>query len=181
MFIDDKLTFTIRTAPRVTSAFLRVGEGDELPTEKVSPGIFRKQLALSQAGVYMVDVRLLVDGNAESFDDIDQVTVKEDVKKILSLDYTTDDARKEANLSWTYTGTIEHFKINYGLNKNNMRLSLRTVVPQGMLVLADPTLPYYVQVFPVDAQDNVIGDPSDIITIPPVAPKAPVCGDNKIE
>ena len=148
-----------------------------LPTEKVQPGMFRKQIALSSPGVYPVDVKLSVDGNETMYEDEDTVTVVADERKILTLDYTTDEERKRANLVWTYTGAIDYFKITYGTNKATLRLSVTTVNPTGMLVLADSTIPYYAQVFPVDANGVVNGDPSPIITIDPLQPALPVCGD----
>lgn len=46
-----------------------------------------------------------------------------------------------------------------------------------MLVLADPMIPYYAQVLPVDEYGEIIGDPSKVITIDPLQPALPVCGD----
>ena len=64
VLVDEKLTFTLSTADRVSSAFIKLGDGDMLPTEKVQPGTFRKQIAIGNAGVYPVDVQLSVDGNS---------------------------------------------------------------------------------------------------------------------
>jgi hypothetical protein len=48
-------------------------------------------------------------------------------------------------------------------------------------VLADPTIPYYAQVFPVDENGEVNGLPSEIITIGPLQESQPVCGNSLLE
>lgn len=48
-------------------------------------------------------------------------------------------------------------------------------------MLADPTQTYYAQVFPVDENGIVNGEPSDIIQIGPLTERDPVCGDSIIE
>ena len=184
VMINEKLTFTIRTAPQVTSAFLKLWEGDLMPTEKVQPWVFTKQIAISNAGVYPADVELSVDGNRTMYEDVETITIEapvEETKRIITLNYTTDDARKKADLVWTYEWMIEYFKIKYGTDRNTLRLSLTTSSPNGMLVLADPTIPYYAQVYPVDENGIVNGEPSAVITIDPVLPPEPICWNGRIE
>ena len=181
VFVDEKITFTVTTAERVTSVFLKLSDHDEVPMEKVKAGEFTKTMSLSEVGSYPVHVRLVVTGNSTDFKNVDTVTVKEEIRKILDLNYTTNDERTKADLTWTYTGTIDYFKVKYGTNKDNLRLSITTTNPKGMLVLAEPTIPYYVQVFPVDKDGGVNGDPSDIVTIDPLVVETPVCGDGKRE
>jgi len=181
VFVDEKMTFVVTTAERVTSVFLKLSDADEVPMEKVKAGEFTKQMSLSEAGTYPVHVRLVVTGNSTDFKNVETVTVKDDIRKILDLEYTTNDKRTKADLTWTYTGTIDYFKVKYGTNKDNLRLSITTTTAKGMLVLADATIPYYVQVFPVDKDGVVNGDPSEIITIDPLIVEVPVCGDGKKE
>ena len=118
------------------------------------------------------------------YEDLEVITIEapvEETKRIITLNYTADDARKKADLVWTYEGMIEFFKIKYGTDRNTLRLSLTTASPAGMLVLADPTIPYYAQVYPVDENGVVNGEPSSIITIDPVLPPEPICGNGVLE
>ena len=179
VFVDELLTFTVTTSPSVTSVFIRLADGEELPMEKVQAWLFRKQQSLSSAGDYPVHVRLLVNGNSSEYDDLDTVTVQSDLKQIISLDYTSDDERTMVDLFWTYTWTIEYFKIKYGTDSSDLRLSLTTATPEGMLILADSTQTYFAQVLPVDEQWVVIGDPSSVITMPPATTS--LCGDGQVE
>jgi len=152
-----------------------------LPAEKVRSGEFRKQVSLPSAGDYPVNVKLSVDGNEEQFNGLQTVTVKDDVKKVKNLSYTADSERKKADLVWESEGNIEFYKIKYGTNRENLRLSLTVATLSSMLILADATIPYYAQVFPVDENGVVNGEASEIVMIAPAAVKVPVCGDGLVE
>jgi cysteine-rich repeat protein len=128
-------------------------------------------------------VILTANGNATTFEDVDTVIVKEDLKQILTVNYTPDTERSKVELTWTYTGTIDFFKVQYGTDRDNLRLSLTTSTPKGNLILAEPTRAYYAQVYPVDENGVVNGQPSEVITIDPLQelPPEPICGNGEIE
>lgn len=58
--VETKVTFTVRTAPSVTSAQLILADGTATPAQKISDGVFRKQETLLEAKAYPVDVILSV-------------------------------------------------------------------------------------------------------------------------
>ena len=69
----------------------------------------------------------------------------------------------------------------YGMNKDNLDLSLTSTIPSGTILLSDPTTTRYAQVFPVDKDGEVIGDPSPVVTIDPLRAPDPVCGNKLVE
>lgn len=180
VLVWQKVTVTIRTSNRVTSALLRAWDADFSPAQKDEPWVFTKQMLMEEVGSFPLDIELSVDGNTTTYEDVETIQVDDVTRQITSLDYTADAQRKKADLTWTYEGNIEYFKIKYGTNKENLRLSLTTASPKWTLVLADSTIPYYAQVFPVDKQWVVNGEASQIITMNPVE-KVPVCGDGILE
>lgn len=60
-----------------------------------------------------------------------------------------------------------------------MKLSLTTTKPEGQIILVDPKITYYAQVYPVDQLGTVNGDPSQIIEIKPKI--SVVCGNSVVE
>lgn len=181
LFVDDVATFTIRTADRVTSALLQFADGTPVPTTKEEDGIFKKEMSFDEAGTYPIHVTLWVQWSNELFENVDAMNISERLRKILTLDATPQPDVNRADLVWTYTGTIDFFKVRYGTTQTNLRLSLTTSEPRWTLILADPTQMYYAQVFPVDEDGTVNGEPSDIISIWPFRDPAPVCGNGIVE
>ncbi len=181
--IGEKLTFTIHTAPTVTSAMLIFNGGEEVPAQKVETGLFRKQMSFDQAAILPIDITLGVGATPTSFKNVDAITIKDEVRKILTVDYTADPTKNKVDMTWTYAGKVDYFKIKYGTNKDTMRLSLTTSEPKWALILADAKATYYAQVFPVDENGAVNGEPSVIVEIPPMqgVDSNPICGNNKIE
>lgn len=178
--VETKVTFTIRTAKSVTSAQLILANGTALPAQKIADGVFRKQETLMIAKAYPIDVILSVGGVDTKFDDVDTVTAVDANRRIITLDQTPNTDRSRVDLEWTYEGVIDYFKVRYGTSEDNLRLSITTSTPEGTLVLADTKATYYAQVYPVDVNGLVNGEPSGIIEIPPVMGTA-ICGNGVLE
>lgn len=179
--VRTKMTFTVKTAEEVGSAMLQFGDGQPVPTTKQSAGIFVKDMTFDEPATYPIDVILTVNGKTETFADVETISILDELRKITSLVATPDPATTTAKLDWTYVGKIDYFKVAYGTSQTNLRLSVTSTIPTTTLLIAEPTLTYYAQVFPVDAQWRTIGEPSDIVTIPPLKEKEPICGNGIIE
>lgn len=179
--IRTKMTFTITTAEEVWSAMLQFGDGTPVPTTKQSPGTFVKDITFDEPATYPIDVILTINGKTETFLDVDTITISDELRKITSLTATPDPVTTTAKLDWTYVGKIDNFKVTYGTSRTNLRLSVTTTQPTTTLLIAEPTLTYYAQVLPVDDKGETIGEPSDVIEIPPLKDKEPICGNGIIE
>lgn len=179
--IRETVTFTIRTSERVTAALLTIGDGTSLPTTQQSPGVFTKQVLMDTLGTFSLDVTAMVWAESNFFEDAGTITVNDEVRSVIDLSYKADDTNSRATLQWLYEWVIDFYKVRYGTSRDNLRLSLTTNKLEGIIVLADPTIPYYAQVFPVDAQWETNGQPSDLITIWPLRDPEPVCGNELLE
>lgn len=181
VIVWDKATFKIETSEAVDSVTIKVWDSDPLPTQKKWDGQFEKELLMDEVWVYDIDLWLSVNGNTTDSEDVDQITVNEDVKKILSASYTADSPNDKVDLSRTYTWRVEFFKLAYGMNKDDLDLSLTTTQPQSTLVLSKPSETWFAQIFPVDKAGEVVWDPSEVLTIDPLRDPDPVCGNWIIE
>ena len=160
---------------------LQFGDGTPVPTTKQSPGTFVKDITFDEPATYPIDVILTINGKTETFLDVDTITISDELRKITSLTATPDPSTTTAKLDWTYVGKIDNFKVTYGTSKTNLRLSVTTTQPTTTLLIAEPTLTYYAQVLPVNDRGETIGEPSDVIEIPPLKDKEPICGNGIIE
>lgn len=177
----DKVTLKVTTAEVVDSVTVKIGDGEALPTSKTGDGIFTKELLMESIGEYSVDLGLSVSGTENMYEDVDTITVNKDVKRILTLTYEPVLQQDKVGLTWTYEWRIEYFKMSYGMNKNNLDLSLTSTIPSGTILLSDPTKTWYAQVHPVDKDGNIVGESSEIITIDPLRNPEPTCGNRLIE
>ena len=178
--IRTKITFTIKTDETVTSAMLKFGDGEFVPTTRQSAGVFTKEVTFDEIATYPIDVKLAVNQNSFSFEDVETIKIIDELRKITSLTATPNIERNTVNLKWTYIGKVDYFRIKYGTSQTDLRLGITSSKPEATLLLADPTVAYYAQVFPVDEQGVINGEASDIITILPIK-KPAICGNGIVE
>lgn len=179
--VRTKMTFTVTTAEEVWSAMLKFGDNNPIPTTKQSAGVFVTDRTFDDPATYPIDVILSINGKTETFTDVETITISDELRKITSLIATPDPSTTTAKLDWTYVGKIDYFKVTYGTSQTNLRLSVTSTTPTTTLLIAEPTLTYYAQVFPVNEKWESIGEPSDVIAIPPLKEREPVCGNGIIE
>lgn len=181
VIIWETVTFTIRTSDRVDNVLLTVWEWTAVPTSKQSEGVFTKQMLMDTLGVFPIDVTTMVGVEATIFEDAETVTVNDEARSVIDLTYKADESNNRVTAQWNNIGTIEFYKVRYGTSRNNLRLSLTTNRNEWIIVLADPTIAYYAQVFPVDDEWETNGLPSEIIEIGPLQDAQPVCGNEILE
>lgn len=181
VIIWETVTFTIRTADRVDAVLLTLWDGTPQPTTKQSDWIFTKQMLMDTLGTFSIDVTTMIWAEPTFFEDAETVTVKDEVRKVIDLTYKVDDSNSRVTAQWNNVWTIEFYKVRYGTSRSNLRLSLTTNKKEGIIVLADPTIPYYAQVFPVDVNGETNGLPSQIVEIGPLKQVQPVCGNELLE
>lgn len=174
------MTFTVRTADTVSSAQLRFSDAEPVPTTRTAPGVFTYNRSFDSPVTHPIDILLTINQQSQTFDNVDTIKVNDELRKILTLEATPDGTTNTALLQWTYTGTINFFKVQYGTNQNRLNLSVTSTRPSTSILLVDPTKTYYAQVIPVDALGNTIGEPSDIVDIPPLQVE-PICGNAIVE
>lgn len=175
----EKITAKITTAEVVDSVTIKIGDGASLPTSKVSDGVFQKELLMEAAWGYPVDLWLSVEGSVTTMEDVDMITVNKDIQRIITLTSEPDIANDKAKLTRTFTGNVEYFKLQYGMDKNTLDLSLTTTVPNANILISNPSVARYAQVTPIDKEWNITWEASEILTI--AALRDPICGNRVIE
>ena len=138
-------------------------------------------MTFDDPATYPITVILSVNGQTSTFPDVETITIQDEVRRITSLSHVPSPETSTVKLDWTYEGKIDYFRTTYGTSRTNLRLFVTSTDPTTTLLIAEPTLTYYAQVFPVDQQGRTIGEPSDIITIDPLKEREPVCGNGIIE
>lgn len=181
VIIWETVMFTISTADRVDAVLITLGDGTPVPTTKQSDGVFTKQMLMDTLGVFPIDVTTMIWATSTFYEDTETVTVNDEVRKVIDLTYTADDTQSRVTAQWETVGTIEFYKLRYWTTRTNLRLSLTTNKKEWILVLADSRIAYYAQVFPVDADGETNGIPSEIIEIGPLQEAQPICGNAILE
>lgn len=176
--VNTLVKFIITTNATATAATIALGNASPQPTTKISAGKFEKEMQMTSVGSFPLTVEV-VGTSSKKFPNIDTLVVSDEMRKILSLNGSLEPDGTKANLNRTYTGTIEFFKVQYGTDKADMKLSLTTTKPQGQIFLVDPKLTYYAQVSPIDQLGSINGEASQIIEIQPKI--SAVCGNAVIE
>lgn len=177
----DQVTMRVTTAELVDSVTVKVWEGDFLPMSKVSEGVFEKKLLMEAEWVYDVDLGIMVDGTNTAQDNVDTITVRKDIKEILTLTYDPDVWDDKVDLVWTYTWAIDYFRLEYGMSRSELDLSLSSTNPNAIILLTDPTKTRYAKVSPVNETGEIVGTASQIIEINPLRDPDPVCGNGLVE
>jgi cysteine-rich repeat protein len=176
VMVNTLAKFTLETNPNVISATLKIGDASPIPLTKISDGIFEGQSQMTKVGDFPLSVDVMT-SNSKSFPNIDTIKVTDENRKILSLNGILHPNGLKADLSWTYTGTINFFKVQYSTDPDDLKLSLTTTKSEATIIIADTQKSYYAQVFPIDQQGTVNGEPSQIIEIKPRA----TCGNATLD
>jgi len=128
VIIWDKVTFKIETSAAVDSVTIKLNWSNELPTQKVWEGQFEKEMLMDTEWSFTIDLGMSVNWEVIDSKDVETIVVRQDVKNILSASYSSDSANDKVDLSRTYTGRVEFFKVGYGMDKTKLDLSLTTML-----------------------------------------------------
>lgn len=182
----QKVTFAL-TANGVKSVELNLVPQDgsatqKIPLDNTNGSVWKKEYLMDLAGTYTVNATMVIDGASKTYNNIGTLSVV-DTKSVQQVKYFVDNVDKTTlQLSWTYLGSYAawetpYFLVKYWLTEADLATTTWVVVTGASYTWSnlDLTNAYYVQVSPVDAQGNLIGEPSDIVLIEPGKGSAPVC------
>lgn len=162
-----KVTVIVDVADSVSSADLTVWTWVALPMEKKWKQ-YTKNLTMDKWWSFKLSLKLLADGNAKDYKDVDTITVKE-VKRVNEVKYFANESSKTwLNLERTFSWDVKMFSVAYGLSKTAMTWVVLTGSSKIVLSKLSLSSTYYVQITPMSA-DGKTQDwmPSDIIEIKP--------------
>lgn len=166
------VTFVITTDPSVTAASVVLADGSSMPAQQESAWRFVRQANMSTIGVFPVHVTLTAPQVTREYRNVETVTVTDAVRRVLTLtpSVPVETNRNRIDLSWTYTWHIEHFRVMYGISSSDLSQMITTRAPQASLTRQDETQAWYLQVWPVDENNDIIGDPSPVSMVAGLAP-----------
>jgi hypothetical protein len=166
------VTIIVTTDPSVTAATLQIASWPQLPTERQMPGRFVRQVTMNEIWSFPVHVILTAPQVTREFRDQERITVSASERRILTLNATVplERNRNAIDLMWTYTGVINNFRVMYGLNPADMAQMITVTTPQTTLTRQDTSQTWFIQVWPVDSDNNVIWLPSPITSVPWLPP-----------
>jgi hypothetical protein len=164
---NTAVTIVVLTDPSVTAAMLQIASWPQLPTERQLPWRFVRQVTMADIGAFPVHVLLTAPQVTREFRDQETITVSASERRILTLTagVPLERNRNAIDLVWTYTGLINNFRVMYGLTPGDMAQMITVTTPQTTLTRQDTTQTRYIQVRPVDSDNNVIGLPSPITMV----------------
>lgn len=182
----QKVTFAL-TANGVKSVELSLVPQDgsaiqKVPLDNTNGSVWKKEYLMDLAGTYTINAVMVIDGASKTYNNISTLSVI-DTKSVQQVKYFVDNVDKTTlQLSWTYLGSYAqwetpYFLVKYWLSESSLATATGEVVTWASYTGKnfDLTQAYYVQVSPVDAQGNLIGEASDIVLIEPGQGSAPVC------
>ncbi len=161
---NEKITFLVETDASVNNVELKIGSLIR-PLTKSSQTSFTNDVLL-EPGQYSTDVTLILDdGERKLYEDQILITVEDSITieqiklvKDINNEWTV-------QLSWDVTGgEADNFVIAYGQQKDLLSQREETST-QNFLFQNLSGSEYFFQITPVDADGNVVGDNSDIVSI----------------
>lgn len=174
------ITATVKTTADVTTAILSLEWLQDYPMEKAEDGVFKTDILMDKPGVFNVSLKLNVQQTSKNYPSVEKITVKEK-KAIWQVKFVRDNVKKTIDLDWKYTGQIPMFKVSYWTEKNNLSENATTDINKFQIQNIIETATYYVKIYPIDANWNIIWEESKLITIEPDMKKAASCNVDNIK
>lgn len=174
----QKVTFTVSTDPAVSSAQVVLNNQITYPLDKTKYGEFSKTLQLWLTGQFQVWVILSAQGTQRNYDGLDSLTVTP-AQKIINQVKTIFDAVDPSNLavSWTLLDgqSAPMYKVQYGTDPSQLDQFLQTTTTGVQVTGLLLSTKYFLTIQGLDSNWLAFGQPSDVITIEPAQPSAPLC------
>ncbi len=170
----DKLVFSVETSDAVSSAELILWSGTPIPMDRESIWLFVKQVTMESYGSLPVSLRLNAGGNMKLYQDLALLTIDENIAIWLVQFYTQSLDRTSLVMSWEVIGQASRFRINYGIDPNDLNEQMSVDTTEIEILNIDPNRLYYFQITPMSAANAPIGTPSNIKEIDPSALQAQV-------
>lgn len=176
----QKATFSVKTAKDVSDLEVTLsstaGDKAKVILDKTADGVFEKQLLMDTIGVYTIDLHYTNTNGANSALWIAMLSVLEGkgIKQVVHVIDPID--KSKLQLSWVPIGAFDYALVKYGTGKDQLSESALLSWSSGTIQGLDlGKTPYYLRLFPADASEKIIWEPSDIILVEEVNGSAPVC------
>jgi hypothetical protein len=163
----DKATFNVYTAEEVTSVELEFSNWKEFPLDRLSPGVFNKDIVLTSQGTIDVSLSLIAWWNTKNYDDVANLTVAENntISDVRFYSIWVDGT--SVKVSWSPIWDAPKYKISYGTDRNSLQKTVDVNSTQVLVENIQSETVYYFQILPLDESLHSSGEPSEIIEYNP--------------
>lgn len=164
----DQVTFSVDTADSVTSAELRLSNGQNYPMDRLTAGNFTKKIVPDFAGSVDVSLVLIAGGNKRTYTDVENIIVEENIT-VRNIKFYVDGVGNNAslNVTWEAVWQAPMYRVYYGLDRNNLNKSVDVSTTEILIQNLDSQLTYYFKIQPLDASKNMIWTASDVTEVQP--------------
>ena len=164
----DKVRILISTDDTVSTAELTLQWGETYLMDRNKAGEFSKEIKVSKAGTYALDLKLTAGTQSKTYPTIETLNVLATTTTITNIKYLADPSNPlSLNVSWNYQWVIAKFKVSYGSNSKQLDISKYTTTPSIAMTLT-PGQPLYLQIQWLDVNGSPIGSPSEMILVEPL-------------
>ncbi len=164
----DKWTFNVYTAEEVTSVELKFSNWKTFPLDRLSPGVFNKDIVMTSQGTIDVSLSLIVWWNTKNYDNVANLTIEENniISDVRFHSVWVDGT--SVTVSWNPIGDAPKYKISYGTDRNSLQKTVDVNSTQVLVENIQPETVYYFQILPLDEGLHASGEPSEIVEYNPM-------------
>ncbi|HKL44406.1 MAG TPA: fibronectin type III domain-containing protein [Candidatus Absconditabacterales bacterium] len=163
----DKVSFNIYTSEGVTSAELELSNNKTFPLDRLSPGVFNKDVVLSSQGNIDVSISLVANGNSKYYEDVANIFVQQNDSISNVRFHSVGVDGTSVNVSWDPIGDAPKYRISYGTDRNSLQKTVDVNSTQVLVENIQSNTVYYFQILPLDDGLHASGEPSEIVEYNP--------------
>lgn len=163
----DKTTFNVYTAEDVTSAELEFSNWKTFPLDRLSPGVFNKDIVLTSNWDIDISLSLIAWWNEKHYDTVASITVKENLTIWGVKFHSVWVDGTSVNVSWDPIGDAPKYRISYGTDRNSLQKTVDVNSTQVLVENLQTDTVYYFQILPLDEWLHSSGEPSEVVEYNP--------------
>ncbi len=163
----DKTAFNVYTAEEVTSAELEFSNGKTFPLDRLSPGVFNKDIVLTEEGSIDISVSLVAGWNTKYYDNVANIFVEQNDTIWSIRFYSVWVDGTSVNVSWDPIWDAPKYRISYGTDRNSLQKTVDVNSTQILVENLQANTVYYFQILPLDEWLHASGEPSEVVEYNP--------------
>ncbi|HRX63867.1 MAG TPA: fibronectin type III domain-containing protein [Candidatus Absconditabacterales bacterium] len=162
----DKVSFNVYTSEEVTSVTLKMSNSTEYPMDRLSPGIFNKEITMTTQGNIDLSLSIMA-GTNKNYNDISSIFVQENTTISNIKFHSVGVDGTSVNVSWDPIGDSPKYRIFYGTDRNSLQKMIDVNSTEVLIENLQQNTIYYFQVLPMDEASHSAGEMSEIVEYDP--------------
>ena len=165
----DKATFNVYVAEDVTSVEMKFSDGTTYPLDRLSPGVFKKDIVMTTPWSKDVSISLIFGWNLKNYENVTSLSVKQsntvwNIKFVSTwVDWTS------VMVSRDPIWSSPRYRVSYGIDRNSLQKTVDVNSTQILIENMQANTIYYFQILPLDDLSHSSWDPSEIVEYNPAA------------